>query len=132
MNCHFITIIFALFSFCTIAQEVAREPASTTKPYRIIISSDFPPLDVIPGGAGHGPAEKRSDPDGIQSMVRFLLYTNDLEVEGLVASSGTFANIAVKSNIHDILNLYDQVDENLRKHDPRYPTAGRLRSVTDQ
>ena len=79
---------------------------------------------------GYGPAEKRSDPDDIQSMVRFLLYSNDLEVEGLVASSGTYANIANKSNIHDILNLYDQVDENLRKHDPRYPTADQLRSVT--
>ena len=97
---------------------------------RIIISSDFPPLDVIPGGAGYGPAEKRSDPDDIQSMVRFLLYSNDLEVEGLIASSGTFANIANKSNILDILNLYDQVDENLRKHDSRYPTANQLRSVT--
>ncbi|MFC2137397.1 DUF1593 domain-containing protein [Bacteroidota bacterium] len=97
---------------------------------RVIISSDFPPLDVIPGGAGYGAAEKRSDPDDIQSMVRFLLYSNDLEVEGLIASSGTFANIANKSNIHDILNLYDQVDENLRKHDTLYPTADKLHSVT--
>ena len=29
---------------------------------RVIISADFPPLDVIPGGAGHGPAEKGSAP----------------------------------------------------------------------
>lgn len=63
-------------------------------------------------------------------MVRFLLYTNDLEVEALIASSGTFANIANKSNIHDILKLYDQVDENLRKHDVRYPAADQLRAVT--
>lgn len=100
------------------------------KPYRIIISSDFPPLDVIPGGAGYGPAEKRSDPDDIQSMVRFLLYTNELAVEGLIASSGTFANVAKKQNILDILDLYDKVDENLRKHDSGYPTANYLRSVT--
>lgn len=52
--------------------------ASATKP-RVVILSDFPPLDVIPGGAGHGPAEKRSDPDDVQSMVRFLLYANDLK-----------------------------------------------------
>ena len=97
---------------------------------RVVITTDFPPLDVIPGGAGNGPAEKRSDPDDIQSMVRFLLYTNDLNVEGLVASSGTFANLANKKNILDILDLYEQVDENLRHHDSRYPTAGQLRSVT--
>ncbi len=89
----------------------------------MIISSDFPPLDVIPVGAGSGPAEKRSDPDDVQSMVRFLLYTNDLDVEGLVASSATLADVAKKQNILDMLNLYDQVDENLRRHDPRYPTA---------
>lgn len=54
---------------------------------RIIITSDFPPFDVIPGGVGRGPAEKLSDPDEIQSIVLFLLYTNDLEVQGLIAFS---------------------------------------------
>ena len=105
--------------------------AAIAKP-RVIVLSDFPPLDVIPGGAGHGPAEKRSDPDDIQSMVRFLVYANEFDVEGLVASAGTFANIARKQNILDVLNLYDQVDENLRKHDARFPTADQLRAVTWQ
>jgi hypothetical protein len=106
--------------------------ASAIAKPRIIITTDFPPLNVIPGGAGHGPAEKRSDPDDIQSMVRLLLYANDLEIEGLIASSGTFANIARKQNILDLLDLYDQVDENLRRHDPRYPSADQLRAVTWQ
>ena len=44
------TIILALFTFLALEQLVAQESASK-KPYRIIISSDFPPLDVIPGGA---------------------------------------------------------------------------------
>lgn len=105
--------------------------AGPTKP-RVVITSDFPPLDVIPvKGAKKGdPPEKCSDPDDVQSMVRFLLYTNDLDVEGLVASAGTFANVAKKQNILDVLDLYDEVDENLRKHDPRYPTAKELRAVT--
>ena len=63
-------------------------------------------------------------------MVRFLLYANEFDVEGLVASAATFANVAKKQNILDILDLYDQVDENLRRHDPRYPAAEKLRSVT--
>ncbi|GET31319.1 hypothetical protein PbJCM13498_01820 [Prolixibacter bellariivorans] len=99
---------------------------------RVIIMSDFPPVDVIPGGLGYGPSEKRSDPDDVQSMIRFLLYSNDFDVEGLIATSGTKAYIARKQNILDILNLYDQVDENLRKHDQRYPTADYLRSITWQ
>lgn len=105
---------------------------SRSNRYRVIISADFPPLDVIPGGAGYGPAEKRSDPDDVQSMVRFLLYTNELDVEGLIASSATFANVANKKNILDILDLYDRVDENLRRRAPQYPTAEYLRSVTWQ
>ena len=99
---------------------------------RVVIMTDFPPVDVIPGGAGYGPTEKRSDSDDLQSMIRFLLYSNELKVEGLVASAGTFANIANKRNILDLLYLYDHVDENLRKHDSRYPTADKLRSVTWQ
>lgn len=94
--------------------------------------TDFPPLDVISGGAGVGPAEKRSDPDDVQSMVRFLLYTDEFDVEALVASAGTFANIARKQNIFDVLNLYEQVHPNLAKHDARFPSAEQLRAVTWQ
>ncbi len=101
---------------------------ATIRP-RVVISSDFPPTDVVMRGA---PADHCSDPDDMQSMVRFLRYTNEFDVEGLIASSGTFANIARKQNMLDVIDLYDQVDENLRKHDPRYPTGDYLRSVTFQ
>mgnify|MGYP003580028767 FL=1 len=99
---------------------------------RVVVLTDYPPVDVIPGGLGYGPAEKRSDSDDVQSLIRFLLYSNELEVAGLVASSGTFANLANKKNILDMLYIYDHVDENLQKHDKRYPTANQLRSVTWQ
>jgi len=117
---------------CLAGPGLAAAPGASASRPRVIISSDFPPLDVIPIGAGYGPAEKRSDPDDVQSMVRFLLYANDLEVEGLVASAGTLANVANKRNMLDILDRYDQVWANLRRHDPRYPSADRLRSVTWQ
>lgn len=126
--------LFAADPNGSVAKAGSIETKATASAYRprVIILSDFPPLDVIPGGAGYGPAEKRSDPDDVQSMVRFLVYANEFDVEGLVASAGTFANIPRKQNILDILNLYDQVDENLRKHDSRYPTADHLRAVTWQ
>jgi hypothetical protein len=99
---------------------------------RVIVSTDFPPLDVIPvkGVKKGDPPEKCSDPDDVQSMVRFLLCAGEFDVEGLVASAGTFANVARKKNILDLLELYDKVDENLRRHDARYPTADALRSIT--
>lgn len=99
---------------------------------RVVIMTDFPPVDVIPGGMGFGSAEKRSDSDDVQSMIRFLLYTNDFDVEGLIATSATFANIANKQHLFDMLYLYDHVDENLRSHDDRYPTASELRTKTWQ
>lgn len=99
---------------------------------RVVVMSDFPPVDVIPGGMGFGAPEKRSDSDDMQSMVRFLLYSNEFDVEGLVATSATFANKANKQNILDILYLYEAVQENLRSHDIRYPLAVDLRQVTWQ
>ena len=101
---------------------------------RVVISSDFPPTNVIPVKAftnGVPPAQC-SDPDDVQSMVRFLLYANEFDVEGLVASAGTFANVANKTNMLNMLDLYEQVYPNLKKHDPRYPTAEKLRSVAWQ
>lgn len=97
---------------------------------RIVVSTDVPPLDVIPGGLGYGPPEKRSDPDDLQSLVRLLAYADDVKIEGLIASAGTLANIARKQNLLDMLSIYDQVDEQLRKHDARYPTADELKAVT--
>ena len=99
---------------------------------RVVVLTDFPPLDVIPGGVGSGPPERRSDPDDVQSMVRLLLHSNDLEIVGLVASAGTFANVANKKNLLDMLDRYAQVERNLRRHDRRYPTAKYLRSITWQ
>ncbi len=87
--------------------------------YRIIISSDFPPFPVT-----------NSDPDDVQSMVRFLLHSNEFDVEGLIASAGTFNMVAEKQNILAVLDKYDQVDENLRIKDNTFPTADYLRSVT--
>jgi hypothetical protein len=127
-----VSILAGLALGGSLPQELsAQAPPAAASP-RVVVVSDFPPLDVIPVGSGLGPAHKRSDPDDVQSMVRFLLYANELDVEGLVASAATLANVARKQNILDILNLYDQVDEQLRRRDPRYPTAGRLRSVTWQ
>jgi len=132
---------FLLFNFTSFAQNsnIDRKADNNIKSeintqIRVIISSDIPPLDVIPGKAVKpgDPPEKCSDPDDVQSMVRLLLYSNDLEIEGLIASSGTFANIARKQNILDMLSLYEIVQPNLVKHDYRYPTAHYLRSVTWQ
>lgn len=101
---------------------------------RVIVMTDFPPIDVIPGSLFKQgePPEKYSDPDDVQSMVRLLLYANDLEIEALIASAGSFANIARKRHILDVLDVYEKVQPNMARHDPRYPIADALRAVTFQ
>ena len=101
----------------TNANATARS-SKNPKRLRVIVTSDFPPFPVT-----------NSDPDDVQSLVRFLLYANEFEVEGLIASAGTFGMVAEKKNILAVLDEYDKVDENLRKHDPKYPTADALRAV---
>jgi hypothetical protein len=118
-------LMLAVSSVAAETNAVAKKPGIRS---RVIISSDFPP---VPGLAvSSTPLNYRSDPDDIQSMVRFLLYVNDLDVEGLIASSATLNGLARKKSILEVLDLYDKVDENLRLHDPRYPTADKLRSIT--
>jgi hypothetical protein len=98
------------------AQETNSPPV---KRLRVMMSSDFPPYPVT-----------NSDPDDVQSMVRFLLHANEFDIEGLIASAGTRNMVANKKNILAVLDQYDKVDETLRKHDPKYPTADALRAVT--
>ncbi len=98
------------------------------KRLRIVVTTDFPPIGVVK--AGNVPSDQKSDPDDMQSMVRFLLYANEFDIEGLIATSGTFAGKARKQNILDVISRYQQVYENLKKRDAKYPTSDYLRSVT--
>ncbi|MCF7804068.1 MAG: DUF1593 domain-containing protein [Candidatus Marinimicrobia bacterium] len=68
------------------------------------------------------------------SIVRFLLYTNDLDVEGIVTSSSQYHahghNWAGDDWVQPYLEAYADVYPNLIKHDPDYPTPEYLQSVT--
>jgi hypothetical protein len=99
---------------------------------RVVVSSDFPPLDVIPGGLKKGPPEKRSDPDDLQSFVRFLVYANEFRIEALIAASATLANVVNKQPILDMLAIYGKVEESLQAHDPTFPSAEQLKTKVYQ
>jgi len=68
------------------------------------------------------------DPDDQQAMVRLMLYTNEFEIEGLVASaSGTPGElkqaITKPELIREIIHAYGQVRPNLLQHASGWPTA---------
>ncbi|MDZ7923625.1 MAG: DUF1593 domain-containing protein [Marinagarivorans sp.] len=93
--------------------------AANNKRYRFIWSSDFPPIPVT-----------NSDPDDVQSIVRLALYANELDIEGVIASAGTYGMVANKKNFDTVWNAYEKVQGNLKKHHPNYPTADAFRAIT--
>jgi hypothetical protein len=71
-----------------------------------------------------------NEPDDTQSMVRFLTYSNQWDVEGLVATTSVHQRDKTAAwRIREIIEAYAKVQENLVKHEPGYPTADYLLSV---
>lgn len=64
-----------------------------------------------------------ADPDDVQSLIRFLLYSNQFNVEGLVATTSIHQKTRVApESIADILEAYKLVHANLSRHEPGFPT----------
>lgn len=65
-----------------------------------------------------------NEPDDAQSMVRFLTYCNQWDVEGLVATTSIHQRDRVApQRIRQIVEAYGKVRDNLEKHEPGFPTA---------
>jgi hypothetical protein len=68
-----------------------------------------------------------NEPDDAMSLVRLLLYSNELDVEGLVATTSIHQpNKIAAWRLREIVGAYGQVQANLLLHDPDYPKAERL------
>jgi hypothetical protein len=97
----------------------ARDPRSSIldpprQPPRLIILTDI-------GG----------DPDDRQSMIRLMLYANEFEIEGLIATAagvpGELNEAATKPElVREIVEAYGQVRGNLARHAEGYPPAEEL------
>ena len=101
-------------------------------------------LPSLPARAAESPrlrliveTDAGGDPDDEQSLVRFLLYCNEWDVEGIILTRPTARdgeNLNPQRTGHGIagamLDAYAQVHPNLVQHDPRYPDPGRLREIT--
>ena len=68
-----------------------------------------------------------ADPDDSESMVRLLLYSNQIEIKGLIATTSIWQkNIVRPEMIDDIVHAYGKVQSNLLKHEAGFPTAESL------
>ena len=67
------------------------------------------------------------EPDDGQSLVRLMLYSNEIDIEGLAATSNLgHGQVCRPELIREVVEAYGQVRESLLRHDSRYPTAESL------
>lgn len=106
-------IVGALF-LCLAALQVAPARSEGSNKPRIIATTD-------------GEIDDRC------SMVRFLLYANEWDIEGIIISSSKFHwkghNWAGEKWIDDDIDLYAQSYDNLKQHAPGFPTPQALKEL---
>ena len=80
--------------------------------------------------------------DDMNSVLRALLYSNEMDIAGIILTSSQFHYAGDPSKgiepyrwtgsdwLYKYIDDYGKVYPNLIKHDPNYPTADYLRSVT--
>lgn len=91
----------------------AAQPPSANKPHRLIVLTDI-----------------ENEPDDTQSMVRLLLYSDVIDMEGLIATTSIHLRTTVApESIQAVIRAYSKVHANLTKHDPNYPPSEVLQAL---
>jgi len=88
-------------------------PAQTAGKNRVIILTDI-----------------EADPDDTQSLVRLLLYANQIDIKGLIATTSVWQKDRIApESIKKVIQAYGKVRTNLNKHEPGFPDANSLLSL---
>lgn len=70
-----------------------------------------------------------NEPDDAMSMVRFLVYANQFDIEGLAATTSIHQQKKVApQRIFEIVEAYGKVRDNLEKHESGFPTLEFVKS----
>ncbi|HPR33237.1 MAG TPA: DUF1593 domain-containing protein [Prolixibacteraceae bacterium] len=71
-----------------------------------------------------------ADPDDTQSLVRLLLYSNQIDIKGIVATTSCWMTSDVHpESIQKVIDAYSKVQPNLLKHEPGFPDAQTLSAL---
>ncbi|WP_082179985.1 DUF1593 domain-containing protein [Asticcacaulis sp. AC402] len=74
-----------------------------------------------------------NEPDDSESMVRLLLYSNEIDIEAIVATTSVHMKTRVApESLRATITAYGQVQANLLLHAPGYPTAQALQDRVTQ
>ena len=105
VNAIFSVLFWILFSIPALTS------AQANKKLRVLVLSDI-----------------EADPDDTQSLIRFLTYCNQWDVEGLIATTSIHQQTRVApESILKVLEAYKKVQPNLLKHEKSYPTYDQLK-----
>lgn len=97
----------------------AIETTIRRQPPRLIVLTDISSL-----------SQNEAEPDDGQSMVRLMLYTNALDLEGLIATSNLGHGQRTRPElIAQVVAAYGKVRPNLLQHDEKYPSASTLAAI---
>lgn len=70
-----------------------------------------------------------NEPDDAQSLVRFLTYSNQWDIEGIIATTSYWKKTSIADwRIYEILEAYKKVQPYLIKHEQGYPTYESLKA----
>jgi hypothetical protein len=93
-----IILLFVISDYRTAAQAVGKN--------RMIVLSDI-----------------EADPDDSQSLIRLLLYSDQIDIEGLIAVTSVHQKTRVApETMRKIIEAYGKVQPNLLMHEPGFPT----------
>lgn len=98
-------------SLCLLGGNVSAQKVQNDKP-RVVVLTD-------------------AETDDRCSMVHFLLYANDMQVDAIVQSNSCFQRHGWSSQpwLSEMIDAYGKVYPNLKVHDANYPTPAYLKSV---
>ena len=118
-----------------VAGQAVTEPVEDVPSPADVIPVDL--TDVEPGPTDGRPrviATSDGEIDDECSMVRFLMYANEWDVEAIITSSSQYHwqghKWAGDDWVQPYLEAYTKIYPNLVKHDPRYPSPDYLRART--
>ncbi len=111
-----------------------RKPALSRTAVAVLL---FAIVSFIPASGALGKSRIIATTDGEIddrcSMVRFLMYANEWDIEGIIYSSSGFhckgKSWAGTKWIEEDIDQYAACYENLKKHDPTFPTPDALRKL---
>lgn len=100
----------------------AKQSKATAAPVQQALRADRQRVFVL--------TDIENEPDDAESLVRFLVYSNQWNVEGLVATTSIHQPGKVAAwRIREIVEAYGQVQPNLLLHEPGFPTRDYLMSI---